>query len=215
MTSRWPHLLLVLLLVSLASSCAVLPGSKPKSRSSVYLLETQIASLSTGDQTGCRVIIVNPPDSAPGQNGAQMLYQRHANQIERFAFSRWAASPAVMFEPLLLDALRASGSYRAVLPSPAPVRGDLRIANDGLWLIQRFEGDRSEIELRMSSQLYAPAQRQVVATRDFNYVESAGDATPAAGVAAAERALERLLGDFSQFVADAVSRLESDCVAEN
>ena len=120
-----------------------------------------------------------------------------------------------MFEPLLLDALRDSNSYKAVLSSPAPVRGDLRIENDGLWLIQKFEGKKSEVELRMSSRLYAPEDRKLVATRDFDYSEPADEATAEAGVAAADRALQRLLNDFSAFVADTASKLAGDCLQED
>ena len=132
----WPVLVVVLL-----SSCAMLPGGRPVARSSVYLLETRLSEQPVATPDSCRIIVVNPPEPAPGQNGAQMIYQRTPYKLERFAFSRWAASPAVMLEPLLLDALRDSKYYKAVLSTPAPVRGDLRIENDALWLVQKFEGD--------------------------------------------------------------------------
>ncbi|MBT8135583.1 MAG: PqiC family protein [Gammaproteobacteria bacterium] len=192
------------------TACAVLPGVKPAGRNHVYLLETRLPAVA-GASAGCGVVVVNPPENAPGQSGAQMLYQRHPNQIERFAFSRWAASPAMMLEPLLLDALRVSARYSAVLSSPAPVSGDLRVENDGLWLIQRFDDERSFVELRMSSRIYAPRQRQLLNARNFSYTVPASEQTPDAGVAAADNAVRRLLQDFSEFVAAAATGPDGRC----
>ena len=206
----------LLLCVALLSSCAILPGGKPAvSRNVVYLLETRLPASEVEAKPGCHVVVVNPPENAPGHTGRQMLYQRNPNQIERFAFSRWAASPAVMIEPLLLDALRRSNRYDAVLASPAPVRADLRIENDNLWLIQRFDGEGSYIELRMSSQIYVPVARRLIASQDFSYREQTGDATPAGGVLAAERAVQRLLRDFREFVGEAAHNSGYDCVASD
>ncbi|MDH3768813.1 MAG: PqiC family protein, partial [Gammaproteobacteria bacterium] len=98
----------LLLCVALLSACAILPGGKPAASRNTYLLESRWSSSSVEANPGCQVVVVNPPENAPGHSGGQMLYQRNPNQIERFAFSRWAASPAVMIEPLLLDALRSA-----------------------------------------------------------------------------------------------------------
>lgn len=193
----------------LLSACAILPGGKPAVRSTVYLLETRVAVADS--QSGCEVVVVNAPESAPGQSGAQMLYQRHPNQIERFAYSRWAASPGSMIDPLLLDVLRASQRFSAVLSSPAPVRADLRIESDDLWLIQRFEAERSFVELRMTSRVYSSQQRRLIASQQFSYNEAAAELTPAAGVAAADRAVQRLLADFNDFVTGAADKLGRDC----
>lgn len=201
--------------LGLISACAILPGGKPQSRSTVYLLEARV-DVAHADvahaEGGCQVVVVNQPQTAPGLFGAHMLYQRHPNQIEHFAFSRWAASPAAMIEPLLLDVLRSGQRFAAVLSSPAPVRADLRIDNDALWLIQTFEADSSFIELRMASRVYSPQQRRLLASEQFSYTESAARATPAAGVAAAERAVERLLGDYHRFVQDAAGKLGQNCI---
>lgn len=202
------HLFLLPLLLVLGA-CAILPGGKPATGSSTYLLD---ASISVGSsEPGCQIVVVNPPVAAPGQMGAQMLYQRHANQIERFAYSRWAATPDAMIEPLLLNVLRDDGRFSAVLSSPAPVRADLRIENDDLWLIQVFEGERSFIDLRMSTGIYAPAERRLLATTTFNYQESATETTPAAGVAAANRAVQRLLTDYHAFVDETADAFGNHC----
>lgn len=202
--------LLILSLMGMLSACALLPGGKSAVRSSIFLLETRVDVADT--QPGCQIVVVNAPITAPGHMGAQMLYQRHPNQIERFAFSRWAASPDAMLEPLLLDVLRSSGRFKAVLSAPAQVRADLRIENDDLWMIQKFSADSSFIELRISTRIYSPSQRKLLASQIFSYTEPAADATPAAGVAAAESAVQRLLVDYHAFVDSTADNLGQHCV---
>ena len=207
----------VFVLATFLSACSILPGGKPESRTHIYLLETQMSVVSAGSDTRkrCGIVVVNPPELAPGHVGRQMLYQRNPNEIERFAYSRWAASPAVMLEPLMLESLRVGQHFDAVLTSPAPVRADMRIENDNLWLIQRFDGDRSFVELRMSVRAYAPATRQLLASRDFSYNEATTEGTPRSGVAAADRAVQHLLQDYSEFVRQSGDSLNLNCAASN
>ncbi len=191
------------------AGCTLMPGSGPARSPTVYLIDTRV--LAVNSVVDCHVVVVNPPDLAPGQLGAQMLYQREPYRLERFAYSRWAASPAAMLEPLLLDALRNDSRYSAVVSAPAAVRADLRIENDELWLVQKFDGESSNVELRMSSRVYVPEQRQLAAVRNFNVTVAAGEGTPRGGVEAAERAVRQLLEEFREFVGAAADSLDNNC----
>ncbi|NNF67666.1 MAG: hypothetical protein HKM98_09170 [Gammaproteobacteria bacterium] len=209
MTAR----LFTIFLSCLLASCAILPGGKPVRHSRVFLLEASPQPAAQAAVPGCAVVVVNAPRNAPGQSGAQMLYQREANEIERFAYSRWASNPSVMLEPLLIAALRANNSFGAVMASPSPVTADVRVQNDDLWLIQIIKDKKSHIELRMHSHVVQPATRQLLGSRIFSYDEPATEATAAAGVAAADRAVGRLLQDFASFVAETVATPEFSCRA--
>ena len=197
--------------VAILSGCALVPfGNDDKREPRVYLLETA-ADVQAAEAQGTCTIVVTAPVAAPGYGGPGMRYTRSSRQIERFAFSRWAESPARMLEPLLLRALRASGDFAAVLPAPAAIVTDLRVESDEVRLVQVFSGNASEVQLSMSSRVYAPAERGLVGNREFRYVVPTAEAGPAAGVEAADQAVAMLLTDFVAFTRDALQSLETGC----
>ena len=200
------------LAIAMLAGCSVIPFSSSKNQREerVYLLET-VADVSAAEVRSSCTVVVTAPEAAPGFGGPGMRYTRSSKQIERFAFSRWAESPASMLEPLLLRALRASGEYAAVLPAPAAIVTDLRVESDELRLVQAFSGDSSEVQLSMSSRVYAPAERGLLASREFRYTVPTSEAGPEAGVEAADEAVARLLSDFASFTRDAMRSLEAGC----
>lgn len=208
--SRLAHYVVIACALTALSGCALMGVGKSGQTLSIYLLETKPA-LARADEPGCQVVVVTPPEPAPGYASAQMMYRRTPNQLERFAYSRWAETPASMLEPLLVDALRGRNEFAAVLASPAPVKADLRVESEGLKLVQVFEGGASRVDLELDVRVYAPAERLLLATRKLEYSERTNAATAEAGVAAADRALAQLLGAFSDIVVEAASNIATDC----
>ncbi len=199
------------LAIIVLGGCSVIPtGGNKDQNNKVYLLET-VAEVAPAQARSTCTVVVSAPEAAPGFSGPSMYYMRTPKQIERFAFSRWAESPASMLEPLLRRALLSSREFSAVLPAPAAITTDLRIESDELRLVQVFSGKASEVQLSMSSRVYAPAERGLLATREFRYVVPADAAGPEAGVAAADRAVAMLLSDFAAFARDAIQSLELGC----
>lgn len=197
-------------LVSALSGCALLGAGSTGDKLTVYLLETAPA-LEPVEQRGCHTVVVTPPEPAPGFSTAQMLYRRSANELERFAYSRWAESPAAMLEPLLVQALRAREAFGAVLGSPAPVKADLRVESEGLKLIQVFDGGPSRVLLQLEVRVYSPADRRLLASELLSYDLPAAQANAQAGVAAADAAVARMLTEFSELVVRAAAESGVGC----
>ncbi|MBT8144970.1 MAG: PqiC family protein [Gammaproteobacteria bacterium] len=203
--------LLVLGLLLGLSACSIIPmgNDKPRERS-VYLLDMPVETGKANPRESCVTVVINQPEAAPGFSGAGMLYTREPNRIERFAYSRWAASPAAMLSPMLLRSLRSTGDYKAVLSAPAAVVTDLRVELDDLRLLQVFSGGGSEVVMSVEVRVYAPLQRALLASQAFSYRVDA-DPNPVSGVRATEQAVASLLDDFVRLVGDAAAELPSGC----
>ncbi len=183
--------------VALLSACAALP---PPEAMSTYVLDARIAP-ATRKAKGDTVIAVGLPRARPGFDTAQMAYVRRSHEIEYFAKNRWADTPARMLAPLLVQALDQSGGFRAVVQAPGAVSADLRVEVEIVRLLQDFEARPSRVRFTLRAQLIEVGSRRVLATREFDETESAPSDDAYGGVIAANRALERLLGQLADFCA--------------
>jgi cholesterol transport system auxiliary component len=84
-------------------------------------------------------ILVQRPEAGPGLNSDRIALVRSDRRFDVFAASRWAAPAPELVESVLLDALRGTGSFAAVLDDSAPFAPhyDLRVT------LRRFEADYS------------------------------------------------------------------------
>lgn len=190
---------LFLLVLSLPGCISLHPDRTPPS---LHLFEVELGPPSQQAATGAGlVIVVNMPRAAPGYDTAAMAYMRHPGQLEYFAFHRWADRPARMLQPLLVQALDRTGSFRAVVQAPTPVRGDVTLDSELLRLRQVFPpSGPGFVELSLRLQLTA-ADNTVLATRVFEKSMQTASADPQAGVAAFDRLLEKLLPEIAMYCA--------------
>lgn len=182
--------------VALLSACPALPPLPEAA--STYVLDARLvpAAQKAPSKT---VIAVSPPRARPGFDTASMAYVRRPHEVEYFAKNRWADTPARMLAPLLVQALDRSGGFRAVVQAPGAVSADLRIEVEIVQLLQDFETRPSRVRFTLRAQLIEVASRRVLATREFDEAESAASDDAYGGVIAANRALERLLGQLVDF----------------
>ncbi|HVC10847.1 MAG TPA: ABC-type transport auxiliary lipoprotein family protein [Burkholderiales bacterium] len=152
---------------------------------------------------GKLVLAVSAPRAQPGFDTDQMVYVRRPHEIEHFAHSRWADTPARMLAPLLAQALLQGGGFRAVVQAPGPVAADLQLDTELVRLQQDFSTRPSRIELTLRAQLLDLRHGRDLAAREFDVVEPAPSDNPYGGVLAANRALGRVLGQLAAFCADA------------
>lgn len=145
------------------------------------------------------VVEVAPPRAWPGFDTPQIVYVREPYELEFFATSRWADTPARMLGPLLARALEETGSFRAVVVLPSTVPADVRIDTEIQRLRQNFAGKPSRVELTLRVQLTDLRGRRVLATRVFDEVEASASENAAGGVAAANVALQRALVAIADF----------------
>jgi cholesterol transport system auxiliary component len=155
---------------------------------------------------GAPALVVAVPRAAPGYDSTRIVYVRHAQELETFAFHEWVDTPARMLAPLLVRALQGSGAFRAVLQAPSAASGALQLETEVIRLQQDFGTRPSHVRRTLRAVLLDSATRQVIAWREFDEnVEAAGD-DPVAGVVAAQQATRRALAALAAFCARQVPR---------
>ena len=206
---RWAGPAVVLLGAMLVSACGIIPRRDPPRPVSVYVLQWDRGEPApTAD--GCAALRVDPPKPAPGFLTSRMIYMRGAHRLEQFAWSRWADTPTAMLEPLMLAALQKSGAFPAVLAPPSPVDHNLTLIVENVRLLQKIDESASEIELSADVRLFQPGARRLLGS-DRLIVTEPAQATPADGVAAANRAVDVFLDRLVEFAVTGAARADGLC----
>jgi cholesterol transport system auxiliary component len=148
------------------------------------------------------VLAVSVPRARAGYDTAQMAYVREPFELDYFTKSRWADTPARMLAPLLVQALEQAGGFRAVVQAPSAIPADLRLDTELVRLQQNFRTRPPQVELALRAQLVDVRSSRVLATAEFEEVESAPREDAYGGVIAANRALQRLLARLADFAAE-------------
>jgi cholesterol transport system auxiliary component len=151
---------------------------------------------------GASTLLVAQPRAAAGFDSTKMIYLRQPQALEAFAFHEWVDTPALMLAPLLVRALQASGSFRAVLLAPTAASAEWRLETTLIRLQQDFSTPPSRVRLTLRAVLLNGATRQAVAWREFDRSVAAASDDPVAGVAAARQATRQVLAALAVFCAD-------------
>jgi cholesterol transport system auxiliary component len=148
-------------------------------------------------------LIVSPPHAAAGFDSQHIMYQRQADQLEYFAYSEWIDTPARMLAPRIVAAVESSGAFRAVVLTPSPAAGEIRLDTEILRLQQEFLGAPSRVRFTLRAYLVESVTRRVIASREFDAAVAAASDDPYAGVVAANLAVQTVLENLSAFCAEA------------
>ena len=148
-------------------------------------------------------LIVTPPHAAAGFDSQRIMYLRQANQLEYFAHNEWIDTPARMLAPLIVAAVEASGAFRAVVQTPSPAAGEMRLDTEILRLQHEFLSAPSRVRFTLRVYLVESATRRVIASREFEAAAPAASEDPYGGVVAANRAVQSVLEELSVFCAEA------------
>ena len=195
----------LLALTALLAGCAALQPPKVEDQT-LYVLAAKPLPPVAGLRHDL-VVEVAQPRAWPGFGTAQMAYVRRPYELDYYAASRWADTPARMLQPLLARALEQTGSFRSVIRAPGIVPADVRLDTEIVRLEQDFTVQPSRVELTLRAQLVDVRERRVIATKVFNEVENAPHENADGGVVAANEALQRLLGQVADFcIAEAPRR---------
>lgn len=149
-------------------------------------------------------LIVSTPHAAAGFDSPHMMYLRQADKIEYFAHNQWIDTPARMLGPLIVTAVERTGAFRAVVQTPSPAGGELRLDTEVRRLQHEFLGTPSRVRFTLRAYLVDNATRRVIATREFEATVPAGSENPQGGVTAANQAVQTVLENLSAFCAEAV-----------
>jgi cholesterol transport system auxiliary component len=150
------------------------------------------------------ILLVSMPLAEPGHETTRMVYLKRPYELEHYAVNQWADQPARMFTSLLVQALGRTGSWRAVVPVPASIRGDFRLDSYGFAIQQEFMQDPSLVRVTVRAQLVDLKESRVMGTRLFETVENAPTEDAYGGVLAANRAMAVLLDNMASWLRECV-----------
>ncbi len=168
----------------------------------LYVLDAQPA-IKAGQEKRDLVLAVGAPRARPGFNTPQMAYLRQPHALDYFAVNRWADTPSHMLEPLLVQALEQTKSFRAIVRAPGPVSADIRLDTELIRLQQDFQTQPSRVQFTLRAQLIDVVGKRVIAVKLFDESEAAASDDAYGGVTAANRVLQRVLGQLADFCVNA------------
>lgn len=190
--------IVIALLIALGGCGSLLPAQPAPP--ATYALEAQFRPAAAPPPGAPTLLVARPRESA-GFDSARMAYVKRLHELDYFSRNQWIDTPGRMLAPLLLQALEASGAFRAVTLAPGPVTGQLRLETDILRLQQEFLGTPSRVRFTLRAQLIDVPGKRVIATREFDILEDAPSDDPYGGVLAANRAVQRALDETAAFCA--------------
>ncbi|MDO8350923.1 MAG: ABC-type transport auxiliary lipoprotein family protein [Gallionella sp.] len=186
---------IALLLATLLTACGGLQAPRVES-ARLYVLDARPV-ISVAQPKNDQVLAISMPDAWPGFDTPQMAYMQHPLTLEYFATHRWADTPAHLLKPLLAQSLEPL--FRAVITSPGLIPADLRLDTELIRLQQDFTTRPSRIQLGLRAQLIDVKNKRVIAVKLFDESENAASDDAYGGVIAANRALQRVLGQLAEF----------------
>jgi len=183
--------------VLLLTGCTGLPAPHVSTQAT-YVLEAQQAVKRASIRRDT-VLAVSEPEARPGFDTPQIAYLQHTHELNYFVASQWADTPAHMLQPLLVQAMEQTGSFRAVVQIPSLVPADIRLDTELVRLRQDFTAQPSRVQLTLRAQLIDVRGQRVLAVKQFDEFENATSENAYGGVSAANRALQRLLDQLADF----------------
>ncbi|MEW6544644.1 MAG: ABC-type transport auxiliary lipoprotein family protein [Nitrospirota bacterium] len=189
------------LTVLLAAACSLAP-SRTVEDLHTYLLDPELPSADGAPpgRGGSGTLLIGVPRAQAGFDTPRMVYLLRPHEIQYFASSEWADTPARMLTPLLEQALERTGAWRTVVLATSSLRGDLRLDAEHLALQQEFFSKPSRVRVTLRVHLVEPRGQAVVASKQFEAVEDALSDDPYGGVLAANRAVAKLLNEVADWV---------------
>lgn len=191
---------MALLLAGLLAGGCSLPTADSGPRPQQHLLTASFGESGPASPDG-PVLMVARPRASAGFDSPDMRYLEEPTALDAFARNRWAAAPADMLEPLLVEALEGTGAFRAVVGGGSGLRAGLRLDTEVLRLQQEFFERPSRVRLGLRATLVETRTGEVLMARTFETTETAPGNDPSSGVDAANRAVARLLGELAEAVA--------------
>jgi len=189
--------LLALTSTLLLAACGGLSAPQVASQD-VYILESGPAIQSSQFKHDL-VLLVSVPRALAGFDTPRMAYVQKPHELNYFAASRWADTPARMLVPLIAHALEQTESFRAVLQASGTLPADLRLDIELVRLQQDFKSRPSRVQLTLRAQLIDVRGKRLLAEHQFDAFEAASSDDAYGGVAAANRLVQRMLGELSEF----------------
>jgi cholesterol transport system auxiliary component len=186
--------LFLLLSLSACSLFSPVPGKT----TNTYLLSAVPSATNIKKNKSTLILLVAPVQSLPAYNTNAIAYTTKPYQLAYFANNHWAATPAQMLQPLIIQTLQNTHYFSAVISATVNSHYDRVLHTQLLQLQQDFTQHPSVIRLTLQAQLVNATTNQVIDTKEISITEPAIDNNPYSGVIAANKAvvsaLQKLMG---------------------
>ena len=185
-------------LVAIGSGCTLFSPAPVETRKQVLSempLELPV------EKTRAASLLVFVPQTQPIYDTTQMVYSIRPYEIAYFSQTEWAEKPARMIQGLLVQTLRNTGYFSAVLTPPHSGRYTHMLRSEIVELRQDFTSRPAMLQLAMRFQL-SGATGQVIASKEISVREPLQENTASAGVVAANDATAKLLREIARFVVE-------------
>jgi len=182
--------------LAIASGCTLFSPAQPEIRKQVLSempLELPV------ERTRAASLLVSVPQAQPIYDTTQMVYSIRPYEIGYFSQTEWAEKPSRMIQGLLVQTLRNTRYFSAVLTPPHSGRYTHVLRSEILELRQDFTSQPPMLQLAMRFQL-SGATGQVIASKEITVREPMREKTASAGVVAANDATAKLLRELARFV---------------
>ena len=197
------QVLQLLVPILLLTACTGLPAPQVASQN-IYVLEAGPA-IQAAPVKRDLVLAISVPRALPGFDTPLMAYVQQPYELNYFVTSRWADTPARMLEPLIEQAMVQTESFRAVMPASGEISADVRLDIQLVRLQQDFKTRPSRVQLTLRAQLMDVRGKRLLAAKQFDAVETATSEDAYGGVTAANRLLQRVLGELAEFCVHATA----------
>lgn len=147
-----------------------------------------------------KTLLVSTPQAEPGFDTPLIAYQQRLYGLDYFVNSSWVDTPAQMLHRLVVDTLASTNGFAAVLASPTPVEGDLRLETTLIRLQQDFTQKPSQVRLVLRATLVDMNKNHLLGSRFIEATQAAPSEDAYGGVQAANRALRQVLAELQEFV---------------
>lgn len=190
-----------------AALCACSSMLQPKASTPPAFYALEVAQPTAAPQPlasspqGALTLVISPVRAASGFDSQRIIYVREPHKLEYFAHSEWIDTPARMLGPLLVASIAQTGAFKAVVMTPGSAAGDLRLDTEIVRLQHNFQTQPSSVHFKLRTYLVDEKTRKVLAWREFDAEADAARDDPYAGVVAANRVVQTLLQEVSQFLA--------------
>jgi cholesterol transport system auxiliary component len=194
MRARWPRALAALCL--LLAGCAIAPAEPPRTNALLDQVPADVPHHARSNRT----LIVSPAQARAALDTQQMAYTQATHQLAYFARNQWAETPPQMLGPLLVRTMEATGAFTAVVAPPHATDAAIGLRTEIVDLVQDFATQPPVLRLALRVRVEDEETGRVLGTREIAVQESMREATPAAGVQAANDAMAKALRELAAFV---------------
>lgn len=188
----------ILAVITFFSGCSVLAPVNDKTPAKYVLFANSKSEIQSKPTN--KVLLVSEPKAAPGYDSSKMVYLKEPYHLQNFVKHEWVDTPALLLQPLIVESLRESQHFKAVVTPPFSGLSNLRLDTEIVQLQQNFIRNPSEVEFVINAQIINADTRHVIAIQRFAYSVPAVAGTPYAGVYATNQAVNDFLKQLAQFV---------------